>query len=269
MSKTFVVGDVHGCLHAFERLLERIEFNPKRHGLWLVGDIVNRGPDSLAMLRRAIKLERKMGERFRMVLGNHEMHLLGVAAGYRRLRAGDTLNEILDAADSNDLLAWLRKRPFAYWESGYLLVHAGLLPQWSRKRTKSIAQRLERQLRKRKGRQLLDPHKAHPMVDVFTRLRMLDRKTRSSGYSGSPENAPAGLEPWYESWVRRQRKAEKPTTVLFGHWAALGQRHGGHGTRKWISLDSGCVYGRSLSAVRLPKGGSNSKTPRAYCVSAR
>ena len=254
MKKTFVIGDVHGCLDTFDRLLKRIKFDKKQHGLWLVGDILNRGPDSLGMLRRAIKLEKKLGERFRMVLGNHELHLLGVAAGARRLRGGDTLDEILNAPDRGELLAWLRNRHFAYAKNGYLLVHAGLLPHWSQKDALIAARKLEKRLRKGRHRKPFNPRRGSRSQQALTRVRMLDRRTRICNYTGTPEDAPKRLEPWYKSWVRQRNKNETPVTVVFGHWAALGQRQGGKGTRHWISLDSGCVHGRELTALRLTDG---------------
>ncbi len=251
MSETFVVGDVHGCLDQFEALLKECQFRPKRDRLWLVGDIVNRGPASLAMLRRAVKLEQELGSRFAMVLGNHEIHLLKVALGLARQRRKDTLDAILEADDRKDLLRWLRHRPLAHSEGEFLMVHAGLLPHWSASDASSLARRLEVRLRKGEGKGLLRRRHATRSLGVLTRIRMLDQQGKRSSFNGSPAEAPKALEPWFKQWVKGRSKTEARCTVLFGHWAALGQREGGKGRRRWISLDSGCVYGRQLSALRL------------------
>ncbi len=254
MGKTYVVGDVHGCLDAFDTMLELVKFNRKKDRLWLVGDIVNRGPDSLGMLRRAIKLERKMGDRFQMVLGNHEIHLLKVDLGLTELRAKDTLDDILEADDRGQLLAWLRQRPLVHFEDGYLVTHAGLLPHWSLGEAIATARKLEKRLRKGKGRKLLRPRSSSRALDTFTKVRMLDKRARTSPFNGEPEAAPKGLEPWFKQWVSLRSKEEQRLTVCFGHWAALGQRTGGKGSRRWISLDGGCTYGRTLCAIQLPGG---------------
>ncbi len=252
MRKTFVVGDIHGCLGTFERLLEEARFDVDRHRLWLVGDIVNRGPDSLGMLRRARQLHEEMGSRFRMVLGNHDLHLLAVADRASRQRPKDTFTEILTAPDRGGLLGWLRRRKLAHLQNGYLLVHAGILPTWTLDEIMVAARQLEKRLRK--GNKSLSQRGASRSMAALTRIRMLDSRSRMSTYSGTPEEAPRTLKPWFKLWQRRHIPGEAPLTILFGHWAALGQRSGGKGPRHWISLDSGCVYGRDLSALRLPDG---------------
>jgi bis(5'-nucleosyl)-tetraphosphatase (symmetrical) len=124
---TYAIGDIQGCFEALERMLALVEFDPTADKLWFVGDIVNRGPDSLA----SIRFIKDLGERAVTVLGNHDLHLLTVAAGYAKLHRGDTLQEILDAPDREDLLQWLRSRKLVHAEDGWTMVHAGLLPQWS------------------------------------------------------------------------------------------------------------------------------------------
>lgn len=248
MIRTFVIGDIHGCRKTFDRLLERCEFDPKSDRLWLVGDLVNRGPDSLRMLRRARKLHRKMGSRFRMVLGNHDIHLLARADGIRRPRAKDTLDELLAAPDAPELLAWLRRRKLAHFEDGYLMVHAGLLPEWDLKTSLKAASKL----RKRLGSGKKLPNREPRSLRILTRIRMVDPRRGLSTFSGPPEEAPSKLVSWFDAWSRAAAKTDDPITVLFGHWAALGQRSGGKKRRRWISLDSGCVYGRHLTALRLP-----------------
>lgn len=248
MKRTFVIGDVHGCRKTFDRLLKRCEFDTRTDRLWLVGDLVNRGPDSLAMLRRAYKLHRRMGSRFRMVLGNHDIHLLARADGIRGPRAKDTLDETLAAPDAPELLSWLRRRKVTHFEDGYLLVHAGLLPEWDLKTSLKAGAKL----RKRLGSGKKLPNREPRSLRILTRIRMVDPRRGLSTFSGPPEEAPKKLVSWFDAWEQGAARTDEPITVLFGHWAALGQRTGGKKRRRWISLDSGCVYGRHLTALRLP-----------------
>lgn len=248
MKRTFVIGDIHGCRKTFDRLLDRCDFDAKSDRLWLVGDLVNRGPDSLRMLRRARKLHRKMGGRFRVVLGNHDLHLLARADGRRSARSKDTLDELLAAPDAPELLAWLRRRKLAHFQDGYLIVHAGLLPEWDVKTTLKAAGKIHRRLASTKKFPSREPRS----LRVLTRIRMVDPRRGLSTFSGPPEEAPRKLISWFDAWAKAGKKGDEPVKVLFGHWAALGQRSGGRKNRRWISLDSGCVYGRYLTALRLP-----------------
>ena len=136
---TYAIGDIQGCFEALERLLETIGFDPRADRLWFVGDLVNRGPDSLPALR----FVKDLGERAITVLGNHDLHLLTVAAGFARVHRGDTLNEILAAPDRDDLLTWLRTRKLMHAEAGWTMVHAGLLPQWTLARALELAREVE------------------------------------------------------------------------------------------------------------------------------
>lgn len=249
---TYAIGDVQGCFTTLRALLARLAFSPSRDRIWLVGDLVNRGPRSLEVLRWALDA----GASVTTVLGNHELHLLGRAYGATDKREGDTLEEVLTAPDAPELFSWLRSMPFAYVEEDRLLVHAGLLPSW----TVGDALRLAREagaslagpdpagfllaVRKARWAQPATPALA---AKVFTRIRTCGPGGEPLiDFRGAPEKAPAGTVPWFE--VEGRRSADR--TVIFGHWAALGFRRG----ERFLALDSGCVWGGALTAVRLEDG---------------
>lgn len=259
---TYAIGDVHGCFLTLRRLLQRISYDPGRDRLWLVGDLVNRGPRSLEVLRWAVE----QGERLTVVLGNHDLHLLARAAGLARARRRDTLEEVLAAPDRDDLLAWLRGRPLLHREDGFLLVHAGLLPAWTVADAERLAREVEAALRANRAGRLLASLRVEPprpwraslaagarrrlALAVFTRLRTLRPGGRlCDDFSGPPDEAPDGCLPWFD-FPDRQTAGE---TVIFGHWAALGllRRDGLAGL---VGLDTGCVWGRELTALRLEDG---------------
>lgn len=251
---TFVLGDIHGCFATLERLLEALRIDWERDRLWLVGDLVNRGPASLETLRWARRTAARLGSRFVSVLGNHDLHLLGRDLGVAAPGRRDTLDEVLAAADRRELVEWLAGRPFVHRDRDALLVHAGLLPTWSRDDAESLGRSAARRLAdpgERRGL-LEEMREAEPVsasaraAAVFTRVRTLDRSETLSSFSGTPGSAPAGFRPWFEL-PGRWREA---TPVLFGHWAALGL-YRGDGV---VGLDSGCVWGRALSALRLEDG---------------
>ncbi len=252
---TYAIGDVQGCRRTLERLLRRIAFDPTRDRLWLVGDLVNRGPRSAEVLRWA----RGLGDSLVAVLGNHDLHLLARSLGVGRPSRRDTFDDVLHAPDAAELLGWLRRRPLAHGEAGYLLVHAGLAPSWSAATALAEAAELERALRGSEAADLLADLAAAPPIawraglpparrriaalQVLTRLRTCRPSGLPClGFSGPPAEAPPGCRPWFEL-----RRADADATVLFGHWAALGLHFG----RRAIALDSGCVWGRSLTALRL------------------
>jgi len=253
---TYAIGDVQGCFRSLEALLSKIAFDPGRDRLWLVGDLVNRGPRSLEVLRWAHGLR----ERITVVLGNHEMHLLALAARVEKADADHPLQPILTAPDAEELLAWVRGLPFTHREGNRLLVHAGLLPAWTLEQAEELARQAEAALRGPQSREFLAMATAHgpdkppspwpelePAVAALTRLRVCDSRGRMrTGFPGPPEKLPAGLHPWYELPHPRP----KELTVLFGHWSSLGPR-GGPG---FFALDSGCVWGNSLTALRLEDG---------------
>ena len=259
---TYAIGDVHGCAVTLERLLRRIGYRRGSDRLWLVGDLVNRGPGSLAVLRWAAE----QGEGLVAVLGNHDLHLLARAAGLAKARRRDTLEAVLEAPDRDDLLAWLRARPLVHREGGWLLVHAGVLPEWTPSRVGNLAREVEGELqgdlagRAGRARRLLSTLREPPLVPwrddlpgnirrrlalaAFTRLRTMDARGRlCDAFSGPPAQAPAGCRPWFEAPGR----ASLQESILFGHWAALGL----HLTDGLAGLDTGCVWGGALTALRL------------------
>lgn len=253
---TYAIGDVQGCYEALQRLTEHIGFDPTTDRLWFAGDIVNRGPDSLSVLR-SIK---KLGDRAVVVLGNHDLFLLAVAEGIATLRPEDTLQPVLDAPDRDELLAWLRKQPLFYREGPFAMVHAGLLPQWSIDEAEEFAHEVKAGLQGPTYRDILralypskhlqwapdltGPTKLATIIKVLTRLRACSPDGRmESSYNGHPSRIPSGYFPWFTIPGRRHGK----TTIVCGHWAALGL----HCEDRLLAIDSGCVWGRQLTAVRL------------------
>lgn len=243
---TWAIGDVHGCFRTLQALLGRMDLDVRRDRLWMVGDLVNRGPRSLKVLRWAYELDKEIGERFQVVLGNHDLHLIARYLGAADARPRDTLKKVLKAADAPELIDWLRRRPFVHLERiagrDYVLVHAGLRPGWSPEDVIEKAKRLERRLRGPKAARLLQRRNRKPLV-AFTRMRMLDRKGRTHDYSGSLKDAPSKLGPWFRAVPRSCPER----TIVCGHWAALGLRL----EPDLIALDTGCVWGGRLTAVRL------------------
>lgn len=253
---TYAVGDIQGCYTAFMALLDLIGFNPKRDRLWLVGDIVNRGPDSLAMLR----FVKQVGDAVIMVLGNHDLHLLMVHAGIARSHKNDTIQSILDAEDSEQMLFWLRHQRLFYAEGDYAMVHAGLLPCWSIARSSQLASEVEVALQQRNYREVFarlygnepdywhdnwkDSERLRVIVNAMTRMRVCSSDGRMNFvYKGERDSIPDGYMPWFEVPGRVSRN----NTIICGHWSALGL----YVTRHIIALDSGCVWNRQLSAMRL------------------
>lgn len=251
----YAVGDIQGCDEELQALLERLRFSADRDQLWFVGDLVNRGPDSLAALRRV----RSLGDNAVVVLGNHDLHLLAVAHGARRPRRNDTLDEVLGAPDREALLEWLITRPLAHAEGADLMVHAGVVPQWTVALTLTLAREVGEALR-RDPRALFDhmygnePDRWHERlsgmarlrfaINVLTRLRVCTADGRVDlTIKGEPPPPPSPVRPWFAHAERASREAR----VIFGHWSALGlvREHG------VIGLDTGCVWGGALSAVDL------------------
>lgn len=257
----YAIGDVQGCHTPLQELLSRLRFDPGRDRLWFTGDLVNRGAQSLEVLR----FVKGLGERAVCVLGNHDLHLLAVAAGTARTKKRDTLDEILRAPDRDELLPWLRSRPLLHHDSalGYTLVHAGLLPPWDLAEARQLAHETGAVLRGEHYRDFFDHlygdlpdhwnenlrgfDRLRVVVNAFTRLRYCDLAGGMDlRAKGPPGSQPPGLLPWFQVPGRRSRELK----IIFGHWSALGLwQHDGV-----IGLDSGCVWGRSLSAVRLDPG---------------
>jgi len=254
---TYVIGDVQGCRDELMRLLDRCAFSDEDH-LWFTGDLVNRGEDSLGVLRFAMSL----GKRCQAVLGNHDLYLLVLAHGLAEPRKQDTLDTVLAAPDLQELLEWLRQRPFILDHEPWLMLHAGILPGWDLTETLDRAEHASAILRSAKGEKMLRhlARREAPDLDarrdrnpvreaaatarILTNLRCCDHKGRPRlDYTGPPEEAGEGLDPWYAHADRR--KIDR--TIICGHWAAQGLRR----TKSMVALDSGCVWGHRLSAFRL------------------
>ena len=262
---TYAIGDVQGCCDELERLLERVDFDAARDRLWMVGDLVNRGPRSL----EALRLVRGIGDAATVVLGNHDLHLLAVAAGARKPRRKDTLDPILEAPDRDELLAWLRHRSLVARdrEARRLMVHAGLPPQWDADQAETCARELEAVLRGEDheaffhtmygdspGRwdpALAGAERLRYITNALTRMRyVLADGALDLGEKGPPGTQGEGLTPWYEHPERRSRG----TTVVFGHWAALQSETPLDPHHGVVHVDMGCVWGGALRAVRLEDG---------------
>ncbi|MBA4381358.1 MAG: diadenosine tetraphosphatase [Sideroxydans sp.] len=252
----YAVGDIQGCYAELCLLLEKIEFDPGRDRLWLVGDLVNRGPGSLQVLR----LVKSIGDRAITVLGNHDLHLLAVAEGVAKPSRSDTLDEILAAPDRDELLTWLRQQRLMHVEGDAVMVHAGLLPQWSIKQASKLAREVESALRGDDYVKFLEhmygnmPNlwddeltgykRLRVITNAFTRLRVCTPDGEMEyKFKGEVEKIPAGYVPWFEV----PKRASQDVTVIFGHWSALGLKV----LPKVIALDTGCLWGGTLTALRL------------------
>ncbi|HRC54667.1 MAG: symmetrical bis(5'-nucleosyl)-tetraphosphatase [Myxococcales bacterium] len=250
----YAVGDLQGCMDSFERLLTNLRFDPEVDELWLVGDLVNRGPRSLDVLRWV----RRHAGAVRCVLGNHDLHLLARAAGAPPKRR-DTLDTVLAAPDRLELIDWLRTRPLLYVEDPWLLVHAGLHPSWTVATAAQLAAEVEAELAGPRWRDLVTSLEGPPVpwrselvgmarwrsiLSYLVRVRTCFADGHvEPGFDGPPAQAPAGTRPWFALPDARWRTH----VPVFGHWAALGLDVApGH-----IALDSGCVWGKALSAIRL------------------
>jgi bis(5'-nucleosyl)-tetraphosphatase (symmetrical) len=252
----YLIGDVQGCCDALDRLLRKVDFSPSRDRIFVLGDLVNRGPQSLETLRRL----RGYGDSATCLLGNHDLNLLAVAQGLRKPHKGDTIAEILDAPDRDAWLDWLRHRRMAVLEHGWLMVHAGVVPQWDAAQTLRLAAEVETLLQ---GDGLADflpamygdrpslwseslagPERWRFIINVLTRVRFvaadgtLDLVTKDGA-----DATPTGFFPWFEAPQRRTQG----TPIAFGHWATLGLID----RPDLLALDTGCVWGRSLSAARI------------------
>jgi len=258
---TYAIGDVQGCYDELNRLLDKIRFDPAADRLWFTGDLVNRGPRSLEVLR----LVRSLGRRAVTVLGNHDLHL--VAAQARgKARARDTFHDVLEADDRDELIAWLRRRPLLHVEDGYAMVHAGLPPHWSLRKAQAICTAASRLIAARKSDDFFREHmygnapeswrdslrgwdRLRFVINCCTRLRVCTPAGRLElDYTGPPATAPRPARPWFALRGRRSRGA----TILFGHWSSLGRVHWPE--HKVYGLDTGCVWGRKLTALRLDDG---------------
>ncbi len=260
--KTYAIGDLQGCAHEAQVLLNRIAEDAQGEArILFVGDLINRGPESLAALRKVAALQRSSGGRVEALLGNHDLHLLAVAAGAQQASGSDTLDEILAAPDCGELMEWLRQRPMAMFAEGHLLVHAGVLPQWTAEQALDLAGEVESALRgsdwldfleqmygntpDRWDASLAGVARLRCIVNALTRMRLcspdgvMDFKEKES--AGAPPGS--ALLPWFDLAGRRSAG----TPVVFGHWSALGLLL----RPDVVGLDSGCVWGGKLSAYCL------------------
>lgn len=255
----FLIGDLQGCRAPFERLLAEIDFSPSRHRLHVLGDLVNRGPDNLGVLRRLAGF----GDAATCLLGNHDLHLLAVAAGVRKPHRSDTIDDILQSPEREHWLDWLRHCRMADQAHGWLLVHAGVPPQWSAEQTIALAAEVEAMLRSERLDEFLrqmygnEPARWHDdlqgvarwrvIVNALTRIRFCsDDGTMDFIVKEGADAAPPGMKPWFQ--IATRRTAETP--VAFGHWSTIGLIR----QPTLLSLDTGCVWGRQLSAARIDGG---------------
>jgi bis(5'-nucleosyl)-tetraphosphatase (symmetrical) len=255
---TYAIGDIQGCFDPFQALLKKLSFNPEKDQLWLAGDIINRGPQSLETLRFIMSL----GDSAKVVLGNHECHALAVYNGHKRAHKTDTYHQILDAPDADELFDWIRTRPFFYedTELDFCMLHAGVPPQWSIEDTRNRAKELEAVLQSTDYNQFLatmygnDPtfwndslsgnDRLRFIINSFTRTRYCDRDGKMDfKEKQAPGSQSSHLIPWFNVPNRKTVSSK----ILFGHWSTLGIHHENNA----FCLDSGCLWGGQLTAMRL------------------
>ena len=252
----YAIGDIQGCHAELCELLSLIGFSPSEDRLWVTGDLVNRGPDSLGVLREV----KGLGDAATTVLGNHDLHLLIVAAGHRHAHRDDTLAPILDAPDRDELLGWLARQPLAVAEGALLMVHAGVLPQWNAQTVLALAHEVETALQGADSEAFLrvlygdEPHawrddlagfdRLRAIVNALTRLRFCTSDDRMEfREKRGAEFAPPGFAPWFAHDNRRTASS----VVICGHWSTLGLLL----APNVLMLDSGCLWGGALTAIRL------------------
>lgn len=255
---TYAIGDIQGCYRELQQLLERVQFNEHGDSLWLCGDLVNRGPDSLAVLR----FLKSLGERAVAVLGNHDLHCLAVLAAGQSSKGKDTLDALAVASDRDELLAWLRAQPLLHYDrkKNVAMVHAGIPPCWDLDMAEQLAREVEQQLQasdyqlllremygnkpKRWDDSLVGIERYRFIINACTRMRLLDQDHSLNLKAKSNPAANTELVPWYTTYPQDTSAAK----IVFGHWAALG---GGQVAANVEALDTGCVWGGSLTALCL------------------
>lgn len=270
----YAIGDIQGCFDELVALLDTLAFEPRRDVLWFVGDLVNRGPKSLDVLR----FIKSLGDRAITVLGNHDLHLLAVAHAHERPRRKDTLDDILRAPDRDDLLDWLRHQPLLHHDAalGFTMVHAGLPPQWNLTEARAYALEVEEALRGPSYIPFLEHmygdkptqwsarldgwERLRFITNCFTRLRFCDAQGRLAlDAKGPPGTQSAPYLPWFEVPLRRSRDCN----IVFGHWSALGN----HAAHQVYALDTGCLWGGELTALRLD--GAHREKSSVVCPAPR
>ena len=257
----YAIGDVQGCYHSLMHLLQALHFDPNHDSLWLVGDLINRGTGSLPVLRWLYAHRAQV----RTVLGNHDLHAIAVAHHIRPPHRFDTLAELLAAEDAELLLTWLRQQPLMVLEDDFAMLHAGLYPQWTLAEAHGYAAEVEAVLQspdylgffqQMYGNQpaawdptLTGMDRLRAITNAFTRMRLLDHAgAMEFAFKGEVQDIPPGYHPWFQSPGRQS--AHDPRRILFGHWSALGL-HQGDGV---VALDTGCLWGRQLTAYTLETG---------------
>lgn len=258
MTNTYVIGDIQGCYDDLQRLLENLNYNEHDDKLWFAGDLVNRGPESLAALRFIKK------HASAVVLGNHDIHLIAKALGFGRDHPGDTFGEILAATDRDELIHWLRQQPLLHHAQNFTMIHAGIVPNWDLVQAQALAHEAEQILQSDELIKFL-PHlydntpdcwhdelegdeRIRFIINVFTRLRICTNEGQCDfAFKGPVNTISEPYHPWFKA-PSRQTQADQ---ILFGHWAALECQTN---TPKVYALDSGCVWGRHLTAMRLDDG---------------
>lgn len=252
----FAIGDVQGCADALKRLLERVRFDPAEDRLWFAGDLVNRGPQSLEVLR----FVRGLGDRAISVLGNHDLHLLAMSQGVRKV--SPSLAPVLDAEDGPELVEWLRARPLFHHDPrlGYVMVHAGLYPSWTLEQSAAYAHEVEEALAgeeygdllsgmygnkpRRWSDELAGIERHRTIINIFTRMRYMKADgTLDFEFKGEPGSQPKSLMPWFDA----PNRVNAGEHILCGHWSTLGEVD----TPNIYPLDTGCVWGGELTAMRL------------------
>lgn len=261
---TYVVGDIQGCFAPFQQLLERVKFNPDKDRLWSVGDLVNRGPDNLGVLRWFYAHR----DNVTMVLGNHDLHLMAVSAGARKPSRADNFHDILEASDREPLIEWLHYQPLVHHEKKVTMVHAGIPPIWTVQDALDRAWEVENALQGARCKEFLtqmygnDPFmwqdslsgvtRLRVITNYLTRMRYCTRKGKLDLISKGPVPVPDALSgKKVAPWFSHKRRLTKGQTILFGHWASL---EGVTDSKKTIALDSGCVWGNHLTAYELETG---------------
>ena len=259
---TYAVGDIQGCYQEFVELLEAVSFNPARDRLWLLGDLINRGPDSLAVMEFVMSLE----GRTTTVLGNHELHFLAIHYGGHSPVVSDTFHDLLAAPRVGDIAEWFRRQRFFHWDQslGYAMVHAGIPPGWSMQTAEARSRELMAVIQgadctsyfrelygnhpDRWSDDLAEMDRWRLLTNYFTRMRLIDHTGRLNfSHKGTLAEAPVGWFPWYKLFAQYPENGR----LLFGHWAAL---QGETGRADILALDTGCVWGRSLTALCLETG---------------
>ena len=253
---TYAIGDIQGCFYAFQKLIESINFSPEVDTLWLVGDVINRGAYSLEVLRWCYKHQ----DSIQMVLGNHDLHTIAVAHGIRKPNRSDTIQSIIEAPDADTLLTWLRQQPLIVNNENYVMVHAGLLPQWQLIDALSYAKEVECALQSNHYVDFLShmygntPNRWQDNLDGYDRLRLVvNAMTRMRvcspdgaldfSFKGELKDVPNGLIPWFDL----PNRVSIHQTIIFGHWSALGLQQ----RDNIVALDTGCLWGGKLTALCL------------------